>query len=45
MQSWFKNSQTRLAVRNAVGEVLDEYLPEESMTGSCLSKNAIKRLS
>ena len=30
VQDWFKNSQTRLAVRDAVGEVLDEHLPEES---------------
>ena len=30
VQDWFKDSQTRLAVRDEVGEVLDEYLPEES---------------
>jgi type I restriction enzyme R subunit len=30
VQGWFKNSQTRYAVRDAVGEVLDDLLPEES---------------
>ena len=30
VQDWFKDSQTRLAVRDEVGTVLDEYLPEES---------------
>lgn len=30
VQGWFKNSQTRLAVRDAVGEVLDNFLPENS---------------
>ena len=30
VQDWFKNTQTRLAVRDEVGAVLDEYLPEES---------------
>ncbi len=30
VQDWFKDSQTRLAVRDEVGSVLDEYLPEES---------------
>lgn len=29
VQDWFKDSQTRLAVRDEVGAVLDEYLPEE----------------
>ena len=30
MQDWFKDSQTRLTVRDEVGSVLDEFLPEES---------------
>ena len=30
VQDWFKDSQTRLAVRDEVGAVLDEYLPAES---------------
>ncbi|MBS1270632.1 MAG: hypothetical protein MAG794_01590 [Gammaproteobacteria bacterium] len=30
VQDWFKDSQTRLAVRDEMGAVLDEYLPEES---------------
>lgn len=30
VQDWFKDSQTRLAVRDEVGSVLDEYLPDES---------------
>lgn len=30
MQDWYKNSQTRLSVRDVVGEVLDEYLPKDS---------------
>jgi len=30
VQDWFKDSQTRLTVRDEVGAVLDEYLPEES---------------
>ncbi|MGD8853539.1 MAG: HsdR family type I site-specific deoxyribonuclease [Gammaproteobacteria bacterium] len=30
VQDWYKDSQTRLAVRDEVGAVLDEYLPEES---------------
>lgn len=30
VQDWYKDSQTRLAVRDTVGEVLDEYLPEGS---------------
>lgn len=30
VQGWYKDSQTRLVVRDKVGEVLDEYLPEES---------------
>ena len=30
VQDWFKDSQTRLAVRDEVGTVLDKYLPEES---------------
>ena len=30
VQDWFKDSQTRLAVRDEVGAVLDEFLPEES---------------
>lgn len=30
VQDWFKDSQTRLAVRDEVGAVLDEHLPEES---------------
>ena len=29
-QDWFKDSQTRLAVRDEVGAVLDEYLPDVS---------------
>ena len=29
VQDWFKDRQTRLAVRDKVGEVLDGYLPEE----------------
>jgi type I restriction enzyme R subunit len=29
VQDWFKDSQTRLAVRDELGAVLDEYLPEE----------------
>ncbi|RLA52959.1 MAG: deoxyribonuclease [Gammaproteobacteria bacterium] len=29
VQDWFKDRQTRLAVRDKVGEVLDELLPEE----------------
>jgi type I restriction enzyme R subunit len=30
VQDWFKDSQTRLAVRDEVGSVLDEYLPDET---------------
>ncbi len=30
VQDWFRDSQTRLTVRDEVGAVLDEYLPEES---------------
>ena len=30
VQDWFKDSQTRLAVRDEVGAVLDKHLPEES---------------
>lgn len=30
VQDWFKDSQTRLAVRDEVGAVLDAHLPEES---------------
>ena len=30
VQDWYKDSQTRLAVRDEVGAVLDKYLPEES---------------
>ncbi|ADE15095.1 type I site-specific deoxyribonuclease, HsdR family [Nitrosococcus halophilus Nc 4] len=30
VQDWYKDSQTRLAVRDEVGAVLDEYLPEDS---------------
>lgn len=30
VQDWYKNSQTRLIVRDTVGEVLDTYLPEDS---------------
>ena len=30
MQDWYKDSQTRLAVRDQVGAVLDQYLPDES---------------
>jgi len=30
VQDWYKDSQTRMAVRDQVGAVLDEHLPEES---------------
>jgi len=30
VQDWYKDSQTRLAVRDEVGAVLDKHLPEES---------------
>ncbi|MGC9451388.1 MAG: type I restriction enzyme endonuclease domain-containing protein [Oceanipulchritudo sp.] len=30
VQDWYKDSQTRLAVRDEVASVLDKYLPEES---------------
>jgi type I restriction enzyme R subunit len=30
VQDWYKDSQTRLAVRDEVGTVLNKYLPEES---------------
>ena len=30
VQDWFKDSQTRLAVRDEVGAVLDTYLPDDS---------------
>ena len=30
VQDWYRDSQTRLTVRNEVGAVLDKYLPEES---------------
>jgi len=30
VQDWYKDSQTRLSVRDAVGSVLDEYLPEDT---------------
>jgi type I restriction enzyme R subunit len=30
VQDWFKDSQTRLAVKEEVSKVLDEYLPQES---------------
>lgn len=30
VQDWYKDSQTRLAVRDEVGAVLDEHLPEDS---------------
>ncbi|MEO1818906.1 type I restriction endonuclease subunit R [Pseudomonas sp.] len=30
VQGWYKDMQTRLAVRDEVGAVLDEHLPEES---------------
>jgi len=30
VQDWFKDSQSRLTVRDEVGAVLDEHLPEES---------------
>lgn len=29
IQDWYKDSQTRLKVRDEVGAVLDEHLPEE----------------
>lgn len=29
VQDWFKDSQTRLAVRDEVGAVLDEFLPDD----------------
>ncbi len=29
VQDWFKDSQTRLAVRDEVGKVLDQHLPDE----------------
>lgn len=29
VQDWFKDRQTRLSVRDEVGEVLDKYLPED----------------
>ena len=30
VQDWFKDSQTRLAVKDEVSKVLDEHLPHES---------------
>jgi len=30
VQDWYKDSQTRLGVRDEVGSVLDKYLPEDS---------------
>ena len=30
VQDWYRDSQTRLAVRDAVGAVLDKHLPEDS---------------
>ena len=30
VQDWFKDSQTRLAVKNEVSTVLNEHLPEDS---------------
>jgi len=30
VQDWFKDSQTRLTVRDEVGKVLDTYQPEDS---------------
>jgi type I restriction enzyme R subunit len=30
VQDWFKDSQTRLAVKDEVGAILDKHLPEES---------------
>jgi len=30
VQDWYKDSQTRLAVRDQVGAILDQYLPEDS---------------
>ena len=38
VQDWFKDSQTRLAVRDEVGRVLDEYLPEASYDGSIFAE-------
>ena len=34
VQDWFKDSQTRMSVRDEVTNVLDEYLPEESFDKS-----------
>ena len=30
VQDWYKDSQTRMAVRDEVGAVLDQHLPQES---------------
>ena len=42
VQDWFKDSQTRLAVRDEVGKVLDEYLPEESYDKDLFTKKRDK---
>ena len=45
VQDWFKNTQTRLAVRDEVGAVLDEYLPEESYDKELFIEKLIGSLS
>ena len=39
VQDWYKDSQTRLSVRDELTTVLDEHLPEESYDKSSLKKN------
>ena len=38
VQDWFKDSQTRLAVRDQVGMVLDEFLPEDGYDKTLFAK-------
>ena len=42
VQDWFKDSQTRLAVRDEVGKVLDFYLPQESYNKSLFTEKRDK---
>ncbi len=42
VQDWYKNSQTRLRVREQLAEVLDECLPQESYDKSLFSEKCDK---
>ena len=42
VQDWFKDSQTRLAVRDEIGKVLDFHLPEEGYGKKLFTKKRDK---